>query len=214
MSDAPTEPVVAVTYLYDRVKEFFEEEDLGTSFVFGWGKAWEQLNEGRGGGNRIVWEPGDATGGLGNIVAPRRIGGNPRQLANVQETFTVTIWGYDRTNKHDHRAQYIATRMLYDAWYRAMHHVGHGTFTIVSQTWVEPARLSNYGAAIQVVCTVRAPIIDVTFPSLTSESGSDGGPGVGTGITVKAEFPSGDETFTTIDIEPTSTDDEPEDSDP
>src|SRR5690554_2112996 len=98
----PVEPVFAVTYLYDRVKEFFEDEQIGTAFVFGWGKAWQQGPEGAGGGNRIVWEPGDSSAALGSLVPPKRIGGNPRQLANVQEIFTVTIWGYDRANHSDH----------------------------------------------------------------------------------------------------------------
>src|SRR5690606_5258632 len=132
--------VLALPDLYDKVKAFFEEEepDLGVAVAFGWKAPQRQDAQGSGRGNRIVFVPGDATGALGMLAAPKYPGRNPRPLATLNELFTVYIWGWDASKEADELAQYTAARLLYDAWYRAMYHVAHGVFQVVSQAWVNP----------------------------------------------------------------------------
>lgn len=181
-----SEPILALPNIYEKVKTFFADEGMGTSFAFGWSEAPKQDNQGAGGGNRIVYVPGDGSGSLGSLVAPKGPGRNPRPLANLIESFTVFVWGYDATKAGNDLAQYEATRLLYDSWYRAMYHVAHGTFSIVSQAWVTPpGRLSTRGAAIQVVCAVQAVIPDLPYPS------SKGGD-IALGLTTHVELPSGE----------------------
>lgn len=177
--------VLAVTNLFDKVKAFFADEGMGTAFDFGWKAPQRQDAQGTGRGNRIVFTPGDPTGSLGAILPPRYPGRNPRPLATLPELFTVRIWGLDASKEADERAQYEAARRLYDAWFRAMHHVAHGVFAIVNQAWVNPAALRSRGAEIQVVCTIQAVIPDAPYP----QTGGDISPSITTSI----GFPGGDE---------------------
>jgi len=179
--------VLALPDLYDKVKAFFEEEepDLGVAFAFGWKAPQRQDAQGGGRGNRIVFVPGDATGALGMVAAVKYPGRNPRSLATLNELFTVYVWGWDASKEADELAQYTAARLLYDAWYRAMYHVAHGVFQVVSQAWVNPTATRGRGAELQVVCTISAVIPDTPYP----QTGGDVTPSITTSI----GLPGGDE---------------------
>lgn len=125
---------------------------------------------------RIVWVPGDdGTGSLGEVTAPRYPGRlDPgRPLGTLDELFTVYLSAADTTVPQTlEREQYHATRLLYDAWYRAIYKAAHGTFRIVSQTWVNgthagPRQERRFGAAIRVVGGIQAMIPDST-PTIVS----------------------------------------------
>lgn len=161
---------LALEHLFDKVDARFRQEGAGEINVFAWGTS-KQL---QGTSSRIVWTPGDAGGGVGTVAPARFPGRNPRPIATLQELFTVTLSATDATEPESARAQYKATRLLYDAWVRAVYLAAHGTFRIASQSWVAPERKQRkHGAAIRVVCTIDAMIPDVEIEGAPTDTGAE-----------------------------------------
>lgn len=175
--------ILALEKLFKDVAARLQAEAPSVVVVFGWREPSRQLNQGVGGGNRIVFTPGAPTGDLGKVVGPDKPGRNPRPLATLQEAFTVLIWGYDSSLPEDELAQYKATRLLYDTWFRACVLSFHARFHIISQAWSTERKERQLGAVIQAVCTVDAMIPDVASVEVL--------PGQIT-VREKAVFPAGD----------------------
>lgn len=148
----------ALTHLYDAVVARFEQEGTNVPNLFGWRKPPQREIT----GPRITWYPGDPNGALGTIGPAKQPGRNPRSLGTVNELFTVEIHGEDPSAPNDERKQYEATRLLYDAWYRAVYLAARGTFTITTPQWITDKKEFRNGAAIRVVGTIEAMIPDVT----------------------------------------------------
>jgi hypothetical protein len=148
---------LAIPWLYAQVEERFHMESTNVPMTFGW----KEPPRNRTGSQRIVWVPGDPVGSLGAIAGARGPGGNPRPLATLQELFTVLITGYDAQNAESEIHQYAATRLVYDAWYRAVHLAAHGVFQIVSSGWVvDRSNERRLGATLRVVASIEAMIPD------------------------------------------------------
>lgn len=168
--------ILALEKLYtDCVTRFGAEGTFGTTpsgpaaaaaaNPFGWRETARQ----GGATNRIVWVPGDdAQGNLGALDPPRYPGRiDPgRPLGTLDELFTCYISAADgaalQTNE---LAQYKATRLLYDAWYRAVYLAAHGTFHIRASSWVISTRAGpkaerRFGATIRVLGAIQAMIPD------------------------------------------------------
>ena len=131
--------------------------------VFGWQAKNQQItNDGKSfTGSRIAWIPGDDNGGsVGAIKAARQPAGNPRSLHTLAELCTVYLTGFDTTAPENERKQYEATRLLYDAWLRAIYLKAWGTYAIVSTTWVTSKLERRHGAAIRVVLAIEAAVPD------------------------------------------------------
>lgn len=148
--------IFALPHLFDAVAARFAAEGTLVPMAFGWRAPAEQIH----GTRRIVWIPGDAGGGLGALGAAKWPGQNPRSLATLSELCTVEITAFDDITPEDERAQYQAARELFDAWLRAVYLEAHGTYQIVSATWVGGDRARRAGATIRVVFAVQAPIFD------------------------------------------------------
>jgi len=153
----------ALEYVYNAVAARFAAEGTAATNVFGWREPARQpaalaspLAHGR-----IVWTPGDATGSLGELKAARNPGRDPRPLATLGELVTCTISAADLTAPESELAQYRITRLLYDAWFRAVYLAFHGQFAMVSQGWVEDANERRRGAAIRAVISLDAMIADL-----------------------------------------------------
>lgn len=171
--------VLALTKLYDDVETLIEEESPGAvAFFFGWREAQKHKTAAK----RIVFIPGDLSGDLGEIRAPRFPGANPyssgpdftlpdigRPIANLGELFTVRIETYDVSNGENDRVQYQAVRELYDVWYRAVYLAAYGNFQIVSQEFDDEYNNRRHGAAIVVVAQILAVIPDNAELVLTPE---------------------------------------------
>lgn len=147
--------VFALPHLFDAVAARFTDEGTNVPMAFGWLAPNEQMRT----TSRIVWSPGDASGNLGALGAGKYPGGNPRQLATLEELCTVEITAAD-TPSTDERKQYQAVRELYDAWLRAVYLAAHGTYRIVSGAWVGGDRARRMGATLRVVIAVQAPVFD------------------------------------------------------
>ena len=154
--------IFALENLFDLVVARFAIEGVQISNKFGWREPYRQL----GRPAKIVWVPGDPSGDLGELKAPKYPGQNPRPLQNLEERFHVFISGSDASDPNNERKQYNATRLLYDIWIRAVYLAAHGTFNVSnwSSVWVIDKNERRYGAAIRVSATIQATILDSVLP--------------------------------------------------
>lgn len=152
---------LAITTLYDAVAQRFVDDGLTVPMAFGWRSS---AQVGVTPLRRIVWIPGDENGNLGAILPPKYPGFNPllgaRPLATLEELVTIEITSYDTTASENERAQYQATRELFDQLIRAVYLAAHGTYRYVSQKWITVRKERRFGAAIRVVLAVQAVIPD------------------------------------------------------
>lgn len=149
--------MLALTYLFDNVVARFQEEGTHVPNLFGWQKPAQKLVT----GNRITWVPGDPNGALGAMLPAKYPGRNPRPLMTIEELVTVEIQASDPSKPEDERAQYVATRLLYDAWLRAVYLAARGTFRIVTSSWLIEKKERRHGAAIRCVCAIDAMVPDL-----------------------------------------------------
>lgn len=160
--------VLSLEYLYDAVVARFAAEAAAEDppgvpppQAFGWREPAKR------GAQRIVWVPGDdVTGDMGAPGSARNPGGNPRPLATVHELVTVYIEGADTSAPEDERAQYRATRLLFDAWLRAVYLAARGMFTLRSHRWVNERSTRRFGATIRVVLSVEAAVPDRPYETV------------------------------------------------
>jgi hypothetical protein len=150
---------LALEKLFDDVVNRFDYDDTKVPNLFGW-----QSPERRGGRqNRICWVPGDPSGALGGVTSARCPGGNPRSIGTLEETFTVYLEGRDRNHPEDELCQYKATRLLFDAWYRAAYLSVRNLLEIKSAAWMTDRKTRRHGATLRIVCSLQAMIPDEAF---------------------------------------------------
>lgn len=165
---ATSKQILAFEDLYDSVRGEFAAQALNVEQPFGGREKSRQLGD----RPRIVWVPGSETGDLGRIVPAKRPGRNPRPLLTLQELFHCQITGFDASAAEDERAQYHATRLLYDAWLRAVYLAAYGTFEIVSQRWLTQRSESRFGLSIIATGAIEAMIPDESNPEMPTEGAS------------------------------------------
>lgn len=155
--------VLALETLYDAVVARMDADTVALDPTatpvpqpFGWREPAK-----RTGSMRIVWVPGDdESGDVGELGPARNPGRNPRSLATLRELFTVYIEAADITAPENERAQYTATRLLFDAWLRCVHLAARGTYSIESARWVNDKATRRYGATLRVLATIEAMVPD------------------------------------------------------
>jgi hypothetical protein len=147
--------VLALENLYLSVVARFALDGTDAKQPFGFAKPTKQTI-----GNRIAWVPGDPQGKIGALGPARNPGGNPRSLATLLENFHVYISGSDASAPRDEFAQYKATRLLADAWLRAVYLAAHGTFEITATEWLVANPEMNFGGLIRITGMIQAPVPD------------------------------------------------------
>lgn len=147
---------LAVEVLYAAVVARFTAESVGAVNTFGWREPEKHVE-----GSRIAWVPGDPSGKVGATVAARQPGREPRPLATLRELFTCVISGSDPAAPENELAQYKATRILRDIWFRAVYKAAHGTFQIRDEQWIATRNERRHGAAIRVVIELDAMVPDI-----------------------------------------------------
>lgn len=150
---------LALTKLYDDVVARFAADGTAVPNKFGWRSPAHGQAEAPG--NRIVWYPGDPRGQLGKLGSARNPGANPRSLGTLGELFTVEISGCDPTGLADEKKQYVATRLLLDAWLRAVYLAAKGTYEVLSSDWVIEKKEARFGACVRLVCSIQAKVPDL-----------------------------------------------------
>jgi hypothetical protein len=110
--------------------------------------------------SRIAWVPGDPSGNMGYTLPARNPGGAPRTIAVLDELFTVYITGQDPSDPENELKQYHATRLLRDAWHRAVYLRAHGTFLIRTEGWAVEKLERRWGGTIRITATIQSPVWD------------------------------------------------------
>lgn len=149
--------VLALPMLFDAVQARFEAETTQCGLHFGWREVARQVT-----GPRIVMVPGDPTGVAGEIGAAKQPGRNPRPLANFDEVFTVYVSGAgDATDLVNERKAYTATRLLFDAWYRAAFLWAGLRMSFISTSWMVDRVTARYATTLVFVGAMDAMIPDL-----------------------------------------------------
>lgn len=146
----------AVDSLYLAVVARFEEKRIDIPNVFGWREPQKHKTQ----ASRIVWTPGDENGRLGELLPPRDVGGNPRQIAQLDELFTIRISAFDVDDPENELAQYREARRVYDLLFSAIHASAFGTFTYLDSSWDLSKNERRHGEMVIITASVQAPIFD------------------------------------------------------
>lgn len=161
--------ILALERLYNEVTARFKLEGTDAVNLFGWKTPAQKLVT----GNRITWVPGDPSGQIGDLAAPKQPGRVPRSLGTLNELFTCEITAVDRTALENELAQYKAARLLFDAWYRAVYLAARGTFVVKRNEWLIDKKERRFGATIRVVTIIEGMIPDdavtLVAPPFTGE---------------------------------------------
>jgi hypothetical protein len=147
----------ALTYLFDSVSKQFADDETHVENLFGWQAPTQKLVT----GNRIAWVPGGPTGSLGGMGPAKMPGRNPRPLATLHELCTVYIQGDDPREPTNERLQYAATRLIYDAWYRAIFKAYTSRVEVISADWLIEKTQFRFGTCIRAVLQLDAMIADL-----------------------------------------------------
>ncbi len=157
------------------VREYLEARRVVAQVLFGRRERARRVNQGAGGANRIVFQPGDDGGRLGQIgpvhqPGPRDIaaGISARSLANLSAVYTVYVWasapassgGASQSRTRDELADFEAAEDLLQWTVRAVHwafdgHSQWGELSVVP----EPVELAN-GVELKASLTVGFPLYD------------------------------------------------------
>jgi hypothetical protein len=150
--------VFALEILFDAIRAQFTADKRACDFSFGWR---EPARQGQLSSANITMIPGDPSGALGDTRGARFPGSLPaRPLAGLAELFTVNLQAYDAAAPHDERAQYRATRRLYDDFMRAFYLAAFGNWEIKSQTWITTKNERRFGAGLRLVGSILAVVPD------------------------------------------------------
>lgn len=157
---------LALVHLYDTVRARLAIEAPDVAQPFGWREPMRQHT-----GRRIVWVPGNPAGTVGKNGPARNPGRNPRPLATFYELFHCVISASDLSAPESEIAQYVAVRALHDAWFRAVYHAAHGTFTIDDEQWnIDRQNERRFGATITAVCTIQSMIADTALEGVPADT--------------------------------------------
>lgn len=113
---------------------------------------------------RVVVAPGGPTGALGKVSAPKYLGGDPREIASVDELFRVYVGAYDPTVATEDvegqsLGQYAATLALWKLVFAGLRGAARN-FWPVSVDWKVGVMAAPFGRALLTVATVRDPVRD------------------------------------------------------
>ncbi len=151
--------VLALEIFHDRIVQRFAADSIACEFAFGWK---EVQRQGRLPRAHIITTPGDPDGKLTKEHTGARYPGQIpiRSVGGMIELFTVRISAQDPDAPGDDRAQYRATRLLYDAWLRAAYLSAFGNYTIESDRWITTRKEGRFGTAVEVVGGILAIVPD------------------------------------------------------
>jgi len=149
--------------LFEDVKDYFALHGYGSSVVFGWREVSKQVNQGTGRANRVVFVPGD-DGGKAGKLAPAKIGGRRRQIATYEELFQLRVWGHDPAAPNDERAQYRATRALFDLVLNALRDSACGRYDVGDPKWTTTPVERLFGKELVANVTLDVPVMRSSQP--------------------------------------------------
>ncbi len=163
--------------IVDGVKAYFAENGVTAAVDRGWKKRSEQINQGTGRANRVIFIGSKLDGSIGRFVKPREvgiseIGGDPttdpptpathkwRPLCDWQRTVLVSIWAFDGDNKNDEGAQDDALYQLITWTFRAVNSVAFGNADFGNAQVTVPKE-RGFGLEMLIELTFQTPIADL-----------------------------------------------------
>lgn len=164
--------ILALPLLFADVQAQLAADASTANVVFGWRERTKtRINQGPGGANRVVFEPGEEKGKAGEYAPPVKTRGvwgtrSLRSLGTFLETCTIECWAYDPDDQSE-LAQYTAARHLHDHVIRAIYlspRVGHGSFEVKDPMWIVDKKELRFGAAIKFTLIIQAKIVDDPGP--------------------------------------------------
>lgn len=158
---------LALEQLFSDVVARFAGDGTACANLFGWRAPAQQVI-----GPRIAWVPGDASGTVGQDGPARNPGRNPRSIGTLRELFQCVISSSDPTDPENELLQYRATRLLRDAWHRAVYLAARGTFQIRSEAWLIDKNERRFGTALRIVCEIESMIPDEPLPIAPVDTGA------------------------------------------
>lgn len=139
-----------------------------------------QINQGPGGGSRVVFIPGEYDGQLepkamraGELRKPRHNATddiNPRELVWWRKSVTLSIWAVDTTNLASEQAQWAALEDLFESTVQAVHNardpvsglpVGLADVVWVNTTLNRTVIENSFGFELLVTLTHSGPLFDL-----------------------------------------------------
>lgn len=147
--------MTAIATLHSRLGVWFTARDIAVSPEFGEAELHTKTDLPR----KIVVAPGDEKHMLGKFLAPQRTGGEPRQIAALDELFRVYVAAYDASDAESRVAQYVETRRLFNLVYAALF-ASYRAFLPVDCKWVSGSVCAPFGAALMLTGTARDEIFD------------------------------------------------------
>lgn len=170
--------VTGLPHLVRGVKDYFTLYSVDAEVRIGMRERPKQINQGPGGANRVVFQPGDDAGNAGLLSAPMYPGedsilsgdqlvvdtSRPRPLSNWEELTTCYVWGVDIDTGDalaDEERQYIATRDLFQWVRRAVYDVAEADIVMGAVRWAITPIEHRFGFELAAQIVYRSPLIDV-----------------------------------------------------
>lgn len=151
--------VLAIPLLYDAVEARFTADATPCALAFGRKARTEQVT-----GPRIVMAYGDPAGVAGEIGPAKQVGRNPRPLGTFAEIFHVIVSGAgSATDPTNERAAYTATRLLFDAWYRAAFLYAGPQLVFVGAQWLIDRVTARFATSFIATFSLEAMIPDAAL---------------------------------------------------
>lgn len=151
--------VLAIPLLYDAVEARFAADATPCALAFGRKARTEQVT-----GPRIVLAYGDPAGVAGEIGPAKQVGRNPRSLGTFAEIFHIIVSGAgSATDPTNERAAYTATRLLFDAWYRAAFLYAGPRIVFVGAQWLIDRVTARFATSFIATFSLEAMIPDAAL---------------------------------------------------
>lgn len=150
---------MSLVQLFHHTKDKLAAAGVTAEVVFGEREVAKQINQGPGRGNRVVFAPGDESGGLGAYEGPVKPGRNPRSLWDWVLLFRVYIWAYDGAKPEDELAQWAAVVELHDLVVEAIHPFCAAFYKPTAAKNLPKPMERRFGKEILLVAELRQPVL-------------------------------------------------------
>ncbi|WP_156338488.1 hypothetical protein [Chondromyces crocatus] len=147
------------------MRQVFADESITAVVVLGEREPAKQLNQGPGRANRVVFAPGDESGGAGEYAAARNPGRNPRPVRTLVALSRVYVWAYDGAAPNSEEAQYEAVWVLHDRTISAIHRKAHGTYQVTAPRWTNKVTERAFGKELVFMLQLEVPILERPIPT-------------------------------------------------
>lgn len=171
------------------VRTYFTSNAVTATARLGWKQPTQQINQGPGGANRVIFIPSDPSGRGGSLdggarqPGPRVFGGDTtaRSLVSWKRLVTVSVWAVDTSDPHDEEKQIEAVEDLFEWTIRAVHAYAHADARWGEVVWTVSPIEHVFGRELRAALTLNLPMFDkptgLAFPApaITKVLGDEAG---------------------------------------